>query len=114
MSASVLSALPEDKVDKDSLRYVVEVVLRVVAHPLRRAELDGAVDDARIRAHVPESLVPRVRAQHPIPDSAELRESDVQLRAHAPAAGRVDAAMEVVQPRVDRLDECIARGCMSA
>ncbi|RDX52290.1 hypothetical protein OH76DRAFT_1416827 [Lentinus brumalis] len=45
---------------------------------------------------------------------ARLRECDVQLQVFGPTTGRVDAAIEVVQPRVYRLDECIARGCMSA
>ena len=89
----------------------------VVAHPLRRAKLDRAVHDARVGTHVPKRRIPRVRAEHPIPDPAELRERDVKLRALAlafvPSSG-VDTPVEVVQPRVDGLDERVARGRVRA
>ena len=89
----------------------------VVAHPLRRAKLDRAVHDARVGAHVPKRRIPRVRAEHPIPDPAELRERDVELRALAfslALTSGVDTPVEVVQPRVDGLDERVARGRVRA
>ena len=89
----------------------------VVTHPLRRAKLDRAVHDARVGAHVPKRRIPRVRAEHPIPDPAELRERDVQLRAlplRFPLPGRVDAEVEVVQAREDGLDERVSRGRVRA
>ena len=92
-------------------------MLRIPTHPLRRAKLDRAVHDARVGAHVPKRRIPRVRAERPVPDPAELRERDVELRALAlafvPSSG-VNTPVEVVQPRVDGLDERVARGRMRA
>ncbi len=99
-----------------SLGYIVEVVFRVVAHPRRHA----ADAYARLRAHVPERPVPGLGPEHPVPDPAELRERDVQHGPRCPptkalgASGRVDAAVEVVEPGEDRLYHRVAGGGVRA
>ena len=88
-------------------------MLRIPTHPLRRAKRIRTIRDARIRAHIPKRLEPGVRPKHPVPDPAELRKRDVQLRALA-VPSRVDAAVELMQPREDGLDERVARGRVRA
>ena len=103
----------EDRDRDDSLRNVVEIMVWVVAHPLRRAKRIRTIRNARIRAHIPKRLKPGDCPKHPIPDPAELCERDIQLRALA-VPSRVDAAVELVQPREDGLDERVARGRVRA
>ena len=92
----------------DSPGDVVEVMVRVVALVVRRAERVRAVHDARVRADIPERREPRVPIEHPIPDTRELGERDVQLRTIVTVTGRVDALVEVVKPREYRLDEGVS------
>ena len=101
--------------DAHSPRDIIKEMLRIPTHPLRRAKRIRTIRDARIRAHIPKRLKPRVRAQHPVPDPAELRKRDVQLRALALVVpSRVDAVAELMQPREDGLDERVARGGVRA
>ena len=97
--------------------YVVEVVVWIVAHPVRRAERDRAVDDTRVGAHIAERLVSRVRPEHPVPDPAERSERDIELRTLAlcfSLACRVLAIVQIVQTGENRLNECIPSGRMHA
>ncbi len=92
-------------------------MIRIVTHPIRPAKLDRAIDNARIRAHIPESLVPGVLSQCAVPDPTELSERDVQFRAVSRRLARasgVDAKVEVVQAGEDGLDECVAGGGVCA
>ena len=82
---------------------------RVVAHARR----DAADADARLGARVPERPISRRRAEHPVPDPAELRERDVHPRP-LPLAGGVDAAVEVVEAGEDGLDHPVAGGGVRA
>ena len=91
-------------------------MVRIAAHPIRLTERNRAICDARVRAHVSESLEPRCSIEHPVPDPRELRERHCQPRSQRfpvqafACAGRVDPAREVVQTREDRLDHGVARG----
>ena len=86
-------------------------MIRVIAHPVRRAERRRTVRDARVRTDIPKRGVPRRPVKHPIPDARELHERDAQLRTVAGAiARRVDTLVKVIQPREDRLHEGVPGG----
>ena len=95
-------------------------MVRIPTHPVRPAERDRAVRDARVRARVPERREPRVPIEHPVPDPRELRKCDCEPRPGRSTvealalAGGVDPAREVVQAGEDGLDHRVARGGVRA
>ncbi len=95
-------------------------MLRIIGHPIRLTRCLRTIHNARIRTHVPNRGVPRILSKHPIPDPSELDELDERDVQRRPLSlvlaltGRVDTAVEVVQPGEDSLDECVASGSVCA
>ena len=55
----------------------IEIMFRIIAAPRRAGPIPN---NTAPRTRIPKRPIPRIRAEHPVPDPGKVRESDIQRR----------------------------------